>query len=295
MSIGRIILDYRKAYKNWLSVLYRQHHIRDSLTDKSNVMIEVILRKSGQMLNVPYPCVSCYSFSNSIATPKISNITIDNNLFCFYYENNSVKWDIGNGADPQAVFFYEEYNFLNVRDEIVIDIGASIGDSAIYFAIKGAKKVIGLEPYPYTYNLAVKNINISKFEKEIDVINAGYGEDKKLMIDTDFLPNVCSDIKESENGTEIKSYSLETIMKKYGIDSGVLKMDREGCEYNLLNERNEVLNKFSQIQIEYHYGYEKLIQKLKDCGFSTKFTEPVKFHKSGTSKTMMIGYVYAQR
>ncbi|MEM3859391.1 MAG: FkbM family methyltransferase, partial [Candidatus Micrarchaeaceae archaeon] len=78
-------------------------------------------------------------------------------------------------------------------------------------------------------------------------------------------------------------------------DSGILKMDCEGCEYNLLNEDDETIKKFSMIQIEYHYGYEKLVDKLKECGFTVKYTEPKEFYNPSARKTMMIGYIYAER
>jgi hypothetical protein len=34
------------------------------------------------------------------------------------------------------VFDYGEYELLNIRDRVVVDAGAYIGDSAIYFALK---------------------------------------------------------------------------------------------------------------------------------------------------------------
>lgn len=51
------------------------------------------------------------------------------------------------------VFFAEDYKNLNPQDEIVIDIGANIGDTGLYFALNGAARVIALEPYINTYNL----------------------------------------------------------------------------------------------------------------------------------------------
>ena len=179
--------------------------------------------------------------------------------------------------------------------QYVIDIGANIGDTAIYFALNGAKKVISFEPYPATFVLAEKNIGMSEFKEKIQIINAGYGKDRKIKIDTSFIPDTGSDIIESSKGTDIEIYSLETIMKKYNINSGVLKMDCEGCEYHLLNEKNETLRNFSKIQIEYHYGYEKLVEKLKESGFETKFTTPIKSWNHSAGKAMVMGYVYGKK
>ncbi|MEM3256177.1 MAG: FkbM family methyltransferase, partial [Thermoplasmatales archaeon] len=69
-----------------------------------------------------------------------------------------MKFDIKGAEVLRETFITEIYSYLKVKDKIVIDIGAFIGDTAIYFAIKGARKVISLEPYPYIFNIARKNL-----------------------------------------------------------------------------------------------------------------------------------------
>ncbi|MEM3907087.1 MAG: FkbM family methyltransferase [Nitrososphaerota archaeon] len=293
--LDKIIKIYKRAYRNWFSVLYHTFKIQNEVEDKSDIKLKIIFRGTKQIVDVPFYVVDGYAVANSIQNPRIHDLTIDKNLLCFSYENYNLKFDLGNGADIIASLFNEEYNFLNVEGKNVIDIGANMGDTAIYFAIKGAKKVISLEPYPYTYALAKKNIDFSELKNKIELINAGYGEDKEIKIDVRFIPDSCSDIKESESGSNISLYSLKTLMNKYNIDSGILKMDCEGCEYNLLNEDDETIKKFTMIQIEYHYGYEKLVDKLKECGFTVKYTEPKEFYVKSTGKTMMTGYIYAER
>ena len=58
-----------------------------------------------------------------------------------------------NGELPE-VFGQEDYANLNYKDETVVDIGANIGDSSIYFAVMGAKRVIAIEPFPSLTNLS---------------------------------------------------------------------------------------------------------------------------------------------
>ncbi len=38
--------------------------------------------------------------------------------------------------------------------KIVVDLGASIGNSEIYFAVNGVKKVIALEPFSESFEIA---------------------------------------------------------------------------------------------------------------------------------------------
>ncbi len=72
-------------------------------------------------------------------------------------------------------------------------------------------------------------------------------------------------------------------------------MSCEGYEYNLLYEDNCTLQKFKQMEIEYFYGYEKLKDKLEECGFIVKHSEPMKnYNKESYNPHRMIGYIYAE-
>ncbi|MEM4115252.1 MAG: hypothetical protein QXP59_04510 [Saccharolobus sp.] len=67
-----------------------------------------------------------------------------------------------------------------------------------------------------------------------------------------------------------------------------------GCEYGLLNEDDEIIKKFSMIQIEYHYGYDKLVDKLRKCYFNIKYTEPQILYNISVGRTLTLGYIYAE-
>ena len=79
-------------------------------------------------------------------------------------------------------FIEEQYKNLNVKDKNVIDVGANIGDSAIYFALKGATHVYAFEPYPYSYNLAKENIKLNGLKDIITLINEGCGKNGAIRI-----------------------------------------------------------------------------------------------------------------
>lgn len=95
-------------------------------------------------------------------------------------------------------------------------------------------------------------------------------------------------VSSSKRVKEIQIYSLRTLVSKFEVKDAILKMDCEGYEYNLLDEDEEILRRFRMIQIEYHYGYEKLEEKLKKAGFKVKHTEPINFYNA------KVGYIYAE-
>ena len=195
-------------------------------------------------------------------------------------------------------FIDEGYKWLNVKGKEVVDVGANIGDTAIYFAVNGAKHVYAFEPYPFSYKIAVKNIKLNKLEKKVTLLNEAIGEENKtIYIDENYENTDGDDLKEFKKGKKIKVVTLEEIVKKFNLKNAVLKMDCEGCEYNsILNTPNKVLRNFEQIMIEYHYGYLDLKKKLEEAGFKVKVSLPVYSFNSRTKNPNMIqGYLYAQK
>lgn len=201
-----------------------------------------------------------------------------------------------NNGNIFDVFINEDYKFLKVKNRVVIDIGASIGDSSIYFAFNGATRVIGLEPYPYSFNLAVRNVKENNMDEKILLLNAGYGQDGEVLVDDNLESNDTMELRPSEKGRKVKIYSLKNLIEKFDLSTAILKMDCEGCEYDLLKEENSTLAIFSQMQIEYHYGPEKLVSKLETAGFTVKFTEPKKsYNPYVQNHNMESGYIYAEK
>jgi FkbM family methyltransferase len=188
-------------------------------------------------------------------------------------------------------FFDEPHLGLSVKNCDVVDIGAYIGDTAIYFALKGARHVYALEPYPYSYRLAKRNVSINNLGKKISMINSACGsKNGKILLKSDYKNLAGSDLKSSESGKEVSIMSLDTICKKYGLSQAALKIDCEGCEYDIiLKSTNETLRRFDSILIEYHYGYTKLEKRLKSAGFKVEHTEPEQMKNANASKQEMYG------
>jgi FkbM family methyltransferase len=198
---------------------------------------------------------------------------------------------ISNG-DLFNIFYEKDYDFLPVKDRVVIDIGANIADSSIYFAMSGAKKVIALEPFPKNFEIAQKNITLNGFTDKIELLNAGCcgGQSKDMVLDASANGVGCQTMQ-SSLGSNIHFYTLRELIDKYNIDSpAVLKLDCEGCEYDIiLSNGKTVLDKFSHIQVEYHYGFGDLKKHLVDANFSVSHTDPK--YDNG----MEIGWIYATK
>ena len=221
---------------------------------------------------------------------KIEMFYRDKNVWCFFDSFNNGMIDLR--------FLEKEYNKLDVDHKYVVDIGANIGDSTIYFALNGAKHVYAFEPYPYSYNIAEKNVNLNRhLSKKITLLNEGCGKSGFIKIKKDFQNSVGSDIKSFEKGERIKISDLDEIVKRFKLKHATLKLDCEGCEYALLlNASHSSLNAFDQIILEYHYGYKNLEDRLKKAGFRVKRKQPAYlYNKDAENKDMYIGLIYAKK
>jgi FkbM family methyltransferase len=158
---------------------------------------------------------------------------------------------------------------VDVYDKDVVDIGANVGDSSIYFALKGARKVVGVEPVPNLYAYAVEHVNLNHLDGEIFLINAALGSRSgkiKVPCNTStHRSNAFSSLK-SKGECEVPIVTLSEVMKQI-TEQYLLKMDCEGCEFDVIQNDYEHVRKFDKLIME-HYEkftgikYTKLIDKL---------------------------------
>ena len=190
------------------------------------------------------------------------------------------------------------YSWLPVENRTVLDIGANIGDSSVYFATRGATKIFALEVNTATYEIGKTNVRGNKLEEKIEFLNVGIGlgtvEVKaKNDYDGEFQP------RHAESGTmgNVTLRSLDDVVSALGIEDAVMKIDCEGCEYSAILEAEcDTLSMFSHIMGEYHYGASELIKKLNSCGFDLQFSRPsYYFDPSKENPDCLIGTFRAWR
>jgi FkbM family methyltransferase len=154
------------------------------------------------------------------------------------------------------VFNDGDYEQLNVKGRVVVDVGAYIGDSAIYFALKGAKKIIAIEPHPGAFAEMLDNIRLNNLEGVIIPVNAGLASRPgKMCIEnigveatavTYHMPGDCP--------ITVPAMTLDELMDRFGVDpnDAVLKMDCEGCEFDVILNDYEHVRLFRELIFEYH-------------------------------------------
>lgn len=275
-----LLCMYYKTFGNYTEVMRN--------AKKRNYPFEARLRNGKSMRidkhGLTYFIVLYYS--------KLKVIDINDETLQFEFDGRRLTIHGRNYADLKTSFVDQDYDVLNVNSQTVIDVGANVGDTPIYFALRGAKRVIAFEPFPTLYYLAKRNVEENGLSDKITLVNAGCGKDGTVRIKPDQQANSGSKLVDQSEGIEIPTYSLNTIVEKFNVeDRSVLKVDCEGCEYDLIgNASEDVLKKFNQMIIEYHDGYSSLVRKLRGSGFRVKHTMPKR-----DKNFPAVGYIYAWR
>jgi len=172
-----------------------------------------------------------------------------------YWLRNNVKfrhmyWPI------IEIFHYGEYEPLSVEGRVVVDVGAFVGDSAIYFALKGARKVIAIEPHPGAFAEMLDNIRLNNMENVIIPINAGLaGRPGKVCIENIGVEDTAVTYhRPGDCPNAVPVVKLGELINKFGIDpnDAVLKMDCESCEFNVILNDYEHVRLFRELIFEYH-------------------------------------------
>jgi SAM-dependent methyltransferase len=183
-------------------------------------------------------------------------IFVNDTFIQFRYRDRVLKFyfDINNFVTFGEIFRDGIYD-VDVKGRTVVDVGAGIGDSSIYFALNGAKKVYAFD------------VDVSYLEKNIRENN---------------LKDIIEPIR-CECGL---SNNLDSITLKYNIpNESVLKVDCEGCEYGFFSTAPpRLISRYHTIIIEYHNGVQHLADLLRASGFNVAIR--------GNKKT---GLIYAMQ
>ena len=268
----RVLLAAKKYLKNWFLVvissfrghpsdlIFRDGYILENVKDTFGV---VHLKDKGYLFD-------------PLSKDEILVSKLDLSIIC----------RVSKGHDFSHIYEIFESNTydLDISNNIVIDVGASNADSSIYFARKGAKMVIGLEPSKESFALGQKNILSNNLTDRVILLNSALSNQlgTSYMVISNQNPNGNSlspttSVKklgiEFDSIEVVKTTSIEALLSDYHLDRiDLLKLDCEGCEYNVLESLSDItFAAISRIVLEYHDGLKFIPNLLFSKGFITEY------------------------
>jgi FkbM family methyltransferase len=156
-------------------------------------------------------------------------------------------WNVREKDSDEIIVGYvpgpvEYFDFLDIKKgDVVLDIGMNIGAFAVKAASLGAK-VIGYEPEPETYKVAIMNFKENNLEGITHNLGvAGIEQEAKLYLDvpernySGFNTTVKGGLQgeDFEKSTiDIKLVGINEVLKKYKPNK--VKIDCEGAEWDII-------------------------------------------------------------
>lgn len=262
-----------KFVKNWYSVLFLYSRLVNKITIKFKDGEEITIYKKNRSHEA--------DLQSGFAFPQGSVTWLKNSVnFEKFYEGLYKRYLTEKGFNYEAedivtispmglkikifkpysfvldeVFMMRVYGEPSLNERTVIDVGASIADSSLYFSRLGAKIVYAYELDNDRYGLAVKNIELNGLEEKIKIFNdAATSKVVSNLIFEKHLSNV------------------------------FLKLDCEGCEYQIFSDiEKSALDKIDDIVMEFHKNPQVLVKLLRENGFSVKKKGTMMYGKRSTN------------
>ena len=275
----------RKTYNPFEILLYRIG-LKKNLIIKTKSSINFKIPKEDEIKNNKWSSfdlfqflITCIDNSYHLNESRINNLL---NQFkslneSFNFEELNFLNESSSGIIAESINGNEYIDILNLEnsdEKIILDIGANIGDSPLFFA-KYYKKVYAFEPVPYNYEKMRQNIELNPQYKDKIVTYNNAVSDKigTLKISIDGAES--SVYTNGRDYCEIDAVRIPDILNDINDkDHLILKMDCEGAEFDIV--LNEDLSMFDEIIMECHSqvagkNKEVIGDKLISEGFNVNY------------------------
>jgi FkbM family methyltransferase len=198
-------------------------------------------------------------------------------------------------ASPVVEIYLKHVYGDSFPNQTVVDIGMGTGDSSIFFARRGASRVIGVEPFPSSFEMARINIHANGLDGVVIPVNVAVSS---RAGGTELFTTSKSQTEWAVSGPgappprpvfdskiTVPTTTFDSLVSDYRLGAiDCVKFDCEGCEYDVVRTVNAlVLHRVRAIKMEYHAGLQDLPALLQQSGFEVR------------AQGHPVGYLYAQR
>ena len=175
----------------------------------------------------------------------------------------------------EEIFCQENYLFPATRIPHIIDCGANVGTSVLYFAKQypGAH-INAFEADPKVFSVLQENVAAQGLQNVCVVQKAIWVDDQGILFHQEGADGgAITQSASSAKTVSIPSIRLKTFLEEYKHSIDLLKIDIEGAEVTVLRDAQSVLHKVDALFVEYHSFHDEqqelgaLLSLLSEEGF----------------------------
>jgi len=218
----------------------------------------------------------------------LNNLTFHNDEGRSLIEIEGVFFNAPFCGGLKEVFGRRDYEFGGLRQVIFVDVGANIGDSALFAAKRSeVEMVYAFECFPSAYDVLARNMELNPGLKgKIVLSSEGWSDKNESVPATEWkqiTDSALNTIEEdfSNRYPQAERQEVNIVLGRASDLLGrictlhprnpiVLKMDIEGAEYRCLMDldKNQLLQSVDIVFVEWHLrGYDSIVKILEKNQF----------------------------
>ena len=141
-------------------------------------------------------------------------------------------------------------NKIDLREKDVIDGGGYCGDSALVFRIRSPRMIYTFEPNPTTFDLLKRVLQENQAENDVRPIAMALGtESGTFPFYTNDGVDYCAGLQfqHAKNRIDVPCTTIDHFVQENDLRPGLIKLDIEGGEYEVLIGASETIRRFQPI------------------------------------------------
>lgn len=207
-------------------------------------------------------------YSRDVVTQRINGYTMS------FYNYASFRVLFG------EVFLDNDYHFESNKSEpLIIDCGANIGMSILYFKMLYPNcHIVAFEPSPHAFKLLKENVERNNFQN-VTLYNSALSSEEGNMTfyfsdDKGTLSSSLDPVRGGENNVDVKVEKLSSYIK--GKEYDLVKMDVEGAEWGIVEDliASKTITNSDNYLLEYHHringkhsSFSKFLTYFEEANF----------------------------
>jgi FkbM family methyltransferase len=173
----------------------------------------------------------------------------DDSLVIPHYFGREFRIPYGENVIPRPPSYYLKLYPFEVEGEVVLDVGAYMGDTVLMWLYKGAKSVVAVEPVPLHYNYLEKNLiglPVIKLKASL-ALRLPHVPSKEGMLSYGLWNESIIEF----NILDVPVVQLTELVEKY--KPTVVKLSCNGCEHYVLEQLSQLPRLgVKKIAVEFH-------------------------------------------